>query len=386
MPRSQFRSGCARGCRLERQKGIHVSPSLEEYGWNAFWGAMWSEKAREKCVPARVVSQHRGFWNIVAEERECLAEASGNLRHAAELGADWPAVGDWVAAEEPCSAATALVHEVLPRKSKLGRKATGKRVEEQVVAANVDAILLVCGLDRDFNLRRVERHLAQCWESGARPVIVLNKADLCLQLEQRLTETERIAWNVPVVALSAHTGSGMESLAPFLAPGQTLVLLGSSGVGKSTLVNRLLGENVQWVQPTRQSDSRGRHATTARQLFRMPCGALMIDTPGLRELQLWEAADGLTQAFADLEGFATQCRFRNCRHESEPGCAVQAALVNGSLDAERLENRRKLEREQAFLQRKMDAGARAEAKQRAKTIHREVSKLYERREREHGKP
>lgn len=360
--------------------------SLEEYGWNAFWEAMWAEKAREKCVPARVVSQHRGFWNVVIEERECLAEASGNLGHAAELGADWPAVGDWVAAEQSCSTETTLVHEVLPRRSKLGRKATGKRVEEQVVAANVDAILLVSGLDGDFNLRRVERHLAQCWESGARPVIVLNKADLCLRLEQRLAEMERIAWNVPAVALSAHTGNGMERLAPFLSPGQTLVLLGSSGVGKSTLVNRLLGQSVQSAQPTRRSDGRGRHTTTARQLFRLPCGALIIDTPGLRELQLWDAADGLTRAFADLEAFAARCRFRNCRHESEPGCAVQSALTSGSLDAERLENRRKLEREQAFLRRKMDAGARAEAKQRAKTIHRQVRKLYERREREHGKP
>jgi ribosome biogenesis GTPase / thiamine phosphate phosphatase len=365
---------------------MHVSLSLEEYGWNAFLEAIWSEKAREKCVPGRVVSQQRGFWNIVKEERESLAEASGNLRHAAELGADWPAVGDWVAAEQSCSAEVALIHEVLPRKSRLGRKAAGKRVQEQVVASNVDTILLVSGLDGDFNLRRMERHLAQCWESGARPVIVLNKADLCLQLEQRLAEMERIAWNVPVVALSAHTGNGMESLSPFLAPGQTLVLLGSSGVGKSTLVNRLLGEDVQSVQPTRQSDSRGRHTTTVRQLFRLPCGALIIDTPGLRELQLWDATDGLAQAFADLEALAAQCRFRNCRHESEPGCAVQAALVNGSLDEERLENRRKLEREQAFLLRKMDAGARGEAKQRAKTIHRQVRKLYERREREHGKP
>lgn len=359
---------------------------LEKYGWNEFYRAIWAEREREYCVPGRVISQQRGFWSVVSEARESLAEASGKLRLAAEEGADWPAVGDWVSVEHPARARAPLIHEVLPRRSKLVRKAAGKRVGQQVVAANVDTVLLVTGLDGDFNVRRIERHLAQSWESGARPVVVLNKADLCAELETCVAEIERIALGVPIVVLSARTGDGMEMLAPFISAGQTLVVLGSSGVGKSTLLNRLLGEELQAVQSTREKDDKGRHTTTARQLFLLPSGAMVIDTPGVREMQLWDASEGVTQVFADLEAFAAQCRFRNCSHKNEPGCAVRAALEEGTLDADRFENLRKLEREQAFLQRKMDAGARVEARQRIKTINREMRKVYQQREREDGKP
>jgi ribosome biogenesis GTPase len=252
----------------------------------------------------------------------------------------------------------------------------GKKIAEQVIAANVDTALLVSALDGDFNPRRVERYLAQCWESGARPAIVLNKADACGDPSVKAAEMERIALGTDVCVVSAKTGQGMEGLERFLRPGQTVVLLGSSGAGKSTIANRLLGEILQEVRPVREGDSRGRHTTTARELFILPGGALLMDTPGLRELQLWDAADGVSQAFADIGALAAECRFGDCKHEGEPGCAVQAALAEGMLDEARLENRRKLLREQEFLRRKIDPEARHEEKERFKRLYRGIRQMY----------
>lgn len=337
---------------------------------------MWSDGDRDNAVPARVVAQQRKFWRVAGEFGECLAEASGKLRLAADEGAEWPAVGDWVAVELQGANAAAAIRAVLPRRSRFLRKSPGKRIEEQVIAANVDTALLVSALDGDFNPRRVERYLAQCWESGARPVLVLNKADACEGAREKAAEMERVALGTAVCVVSAKTGQGMEAFEPLLTPGHTLVMLGSSGVGKSTLANRLLGQSLQKVKEVRESDSRGRHTTTARELFVLPGGALLIDTPGLRELQLWDAEDGLAQAFADIDALAAQCQFSDCRHETEPGCAVQAALHAGTLDPGRLENRRKLLREQEFLRRKMDPEARAEEKQRIKQLMRGVREMY----------
>ncbi len=210
-------------------------------------------------------------------------------------------------------------------------------MEEQVIAANVDTALLVSALDGDFNPRRVERYLAQCWESGARPVIVLNKADACEDARVKAAEMERVAMGTTVCVVSARTGQGFSELEQFLKPGHTLVLLGSSGVGKSTIANRLLGQTVQEVRPVRESDSRGRHTTTTRELFVLPGGALLMDTPGLREMQLWDAEDGVAQVFADIDLLAAQCRFADCRHEAEPGCAVLAALSARTLAATNVE-------------------------------------------------
>ena len=262
------------------------------------------------------------------------------------------------------------------------RKSPGKKMEEQVIAVNVDTALLVSALDGDFNPRRVERYLAHCWESGARPVIVLNKGDACEDAHVKTAEMERVAVGTAVCVVSAKTGDGFGELEEFLKAGQTLVLLGSSGVGKSTIANRLLGQAVQEVQPVRESDSRGRHTTTTREIFILPGGALLMDTPGLREMQLWDAEDGVAQVFADIDALAGQCRFSDCRHEGEPGCAVQAALDAGTSDAARLENRRKLMREQEFLRRKVDPEARQDWKNRVKSLHREVKRMYESRKKE----
>src|SRR6266446_3125986 len=361
---------------LREDLPVGTRESLQRWGWSAYFEALWNEGEREGAVPARVIAQQRKFWRIAGAFGECWAEASGKLRMAAEEGVEWPAVGDWLVADVREAGSSALILEVLPRRSRFVRKVAGKKIAEQVLAANVDTALLVAALDGDFNPRRVERYLAQCWESGAKPVVVLNKADGCVDTNVKTEEIERIALGTEVCVISAKTGQGMEGLEKFLKQRQTVVLLGSSGVGKSTIANRLLGELQQEIQPVREGDSRGRHTTTARELFVLPGGALLIDTPGLRELQLWDAAEGLSQAFADIEALATECRFADCKHESEPGCAVRAALSAGTLDEARLENRRKLLREQEFLRRKMDPEARQAEKQRIKRMFRGIRQMY----------
>ncbi len=352
--------------------------SLSRWGWNSYFEALWGDGDRGNAVPARVIAQQRRFWRVAGDFGEGWAEAAGRLRDAAAGGAEWPAVGDWVAVELH-DASAAVIREVLPRRTQFVRKSPGKQIEEQVIAANVDTALLVSALDGDFNPRRVERYLAQCWESGARPVIVLNKADTCEDARDRAAEMEKIALGAAVCVVSAKTGQGIEELEKLLRPGETLALLGSSGVGKSTIVNRLLCESLQAVQPVREGDSRGRHTTTTRELLVLPGGALLMDTPGLRELQLWDAAEGVSQAFADIDSLARQCRFSDCRHEKEPGCAVQAAVRAGTLDEARLENHRKLLREQEFLRRKIDPEARNVEKQRIKQLMREVREIYRER-------
>jgi ribosome biogenesis GTPase / thiamine phosphate phosphatase len=357
---------------------------LTELGWNSYFAAMWAEQNDGGWAPARVVSQQRGLWRIAGDFGERWAEPSSKLRVAAEAQGDWPAVGDWIAAEL-FGEEHAFIHGILPRRGCFARKAPGKRIEEQVIAANIDTAFLVVSLDGDFSPRRLERYLAQCWESEVKPVIVLNKADECSDAAGLVADAERVAASAPVLSVSARTGRGMDELDRFLAPGQTIVLLGSSGVGKSTLVNRLLRQDVQAVQPTRETDGKGRHTTTSRQLLRLPSGALIIDTPGLREIALWDAETGVAQAFADIEEFAANCRFRDCEHENEPGCAVRKALAAGVLDEERVASLKKLEREQEFQRRKVDPAAMHEYKSKVTRLQRGAREKYQQRERDGGK-
>jgi ribosome biogenesis GTPase len=326
------------------------------------------------------VSQQRGLWRVVGDFDECWAEPSGKFRKESEGGGDWPAVGDWVSVEMRSEKQNALIQQIVPRRSRFARKVAGKQIAEQVIVANIDVALIVAALDGDFNVRRIERYLAQCWESGARPAIVLNKADACTEPQELVAEIERIAMGVPIFLVSAKTGEGLDALEASFQKGQTVVLLGSSGVGKSTLVNRLLQEERQPTHAVRASDSRGRHTTTSRELFVMPSGALIIDTPGLRELQLWNAADGVSQTFTDVDELAAQCRFTDCQHQNEPGCAVQGALAEGVLAADRLESWRKLQREQEFLLRKMDPETSAAQKKRTKILMRQVKEKYQHRD------
>ncbi|BAZ05934.1 ribosome small subunit-dependent GTPase A [Calothrix sp. NIES-3974] len=328
--------------------------NLELWGWSDFFANHFAPYRQQGFSVARVVIECRNSYILQSENAEISAEITGKLRYRASDRQDFPAVGDWVVIRTREKEGTATIHEILPRKSKFSRKAAGSETTEQIVATNIDTVFLVSGLDGDFNPRRIERYLILAWESGANPVIVFNKADVCPNLENCLAEVESIALGVPIMTISAATNQGLETLQPYLRPGQTVALLGSSGVGKSTITNQLLGETVQAVQTVRQGDSRGKHTTTYRELLRLPTGGLIIDTPGMRELQIWSGEEGISESFADIAELAQQCRFRDCQHEHEPGCAVRQALQEGSLDASRFANYQKLQKEIKYMERKQD--------------------------------
>lgn len=323
-------------------------------------------------LTARVVEEQRGGYRLLSEDTEYLAELAGRLRHWAGVRAELPAVGDWVRAVAGASGATrAIIQEVLPRSSRISRSAAGNPTEEQVLAANVDTAFIVTSLNLDLNPRRLVRYVTLARDGGVTPVILLTKADLCAELETAVTEVRAATHGVAVHAISALLGHGLEALAPYLTPGKTCVLLGSSGAGKSTIVNHLLGTEALRVSPVRERDGRGRHTTTHRQLLRLPDGALLIDTPGLREIQLWNGdEDGaLEQAFRDIASLATSCRFKDCRHQTEPGCAVKAAVAEGSLEPGRLASHVKLQRELAFLERKQEKRAQSEHKKKYRAVN-----------------
>jgi ribosome biogenesis GTPase / thiamine phosphate phosphatase len=333
---------------------------LDSLGWMPTFEDQFAPHAADGLEPARVAVEHRGAYLLYTARGEQPAELAGRLRHAAAARGELPAVGDWVAASpsEP-----ALVHAVLPRRTKFSRLAAtdhGQTIE-QVVAANVDVVFVVAGLDGDLNLRRLERYLALGWESGAEPVVILTKTDLCADVETALDEVESLAIGVRVHAVSNVTGDGVEALRAYFTEGRTVAALGSSGVGKSSLVNRLAGEEVMATGEVR-ADGRGRHTTTNRQLIVLLGGGLFLDTPGMRELRLWDSADGLAQTFDDVAAAASRCRFADCSHEREPDCGVHAALADGSLAHERYESWKKLQAELRHLAVKQDARLRSEAR------------------------
>ena len=335
---------------------------LAALGWNGRLQEAFAPYAAEGVVPARVVLEHTHIYRLWAADGEWLARVAGRLRHEAATRADFPAVGDWVAAERGHHGGDARIRAVLPRFSRFSRRAAGDVTEEQIVAANIDTVFLVTGLDGNFNPRRIERYLVVAWESGANPVIVLNKADLVDDVTPYVNDVQALAPAVPVHAVSCEMPETLVPLTSYLGFGKTGALLGSSGVGKSTIVNRLVGSNLLRTHDVRDWDSRGRHTSTARQLIALPQGGILIDTPGMRELQLWETGDALTGAFADIDDLAEHCRFRDCSHASEPGCAVRAAVDRGELSQGRVESFQKLAAEQAFQARKQDQRAQIEQK------------------------
>jgi len=353
--------------------------SLSDLGWNEFFENEFRTRDEGGVCPARVVEELKDAYRVRGETCEILANLAGRLRFAAQSREGFPAVGDWVVIAPRENESRATIQCVLPRRSKVSRKAAGRAAAEQVIAANLDTIFVVSSLNRDFNIRRIERYLAMVWESGANPVVLLTKSDLCEDAAQRAAEMESVAMGVPVHVLSAFSGEGLDALATYLCAGRTVALAGSSGVGKSTLINRLLGREALATKPVREDDDRGQHATSTRRLVILPYGGMMIDTPGMRELQLWDAESGLERAFEDIAAFASGCRFRDCSHQEEPGCAVGQAIEVGALDAERLENLRKLERELEFQARKQDAGLQSAEEKKWKKVHQEQKRNYQQR-------
>ncbi len=343
-------------------------PDLESLGWNSFFAGHFEPYANEGYEAGRVAIQHKSNYVLYTAHGELRAEVAGKIHYLARGLQDFPAVGDWVVIRSRAPEGTATIYDVLPRKSKFSRNAAGEKAEEQVVASNIDAAFLVTGLDGNYNLQRIERYLVLAWESGATPVVVLNKADLCEDVEQKRMEVEAVALGVPVLVMSATHHDGVEAMRPYLGKGTTAALLGSSGVGKSTIINHLLGAPVQEVQPVRENDDRGRHTTARRELILLDSGGLLMDTPGMRELQLWGGAEGLEETFEDIEKLSTQCRFRDCQHQTEPGCAVRQALEDGTLDSRRFENYQKLQKEIDYLNRRHDPEAQRREKERWKKL------------------
>ena len=297
----------------------------------------------------RVISQEKDLFRLVMDKEECMARVSGKFRYNVSAISEFPSVEDFVLVEHSFKDDVALIHKVLQRKSVFIRKAAGKNCMEQVVAANIDTIFLCMALNGDFNIRRLERYLSIAWDSGAVPVIILTKIDLCDDLQAKRFEIENVAVGVPVMEPSGLTGDGLQQIKQYLQKTKTVAFIGSSGVGKSTLINRLLGEECLKTNTIRKDD-KGRHTTTHRELFLIPDSGMVIDTPGMRELGMWKAGKGIEHAFSDIEKLAEKCRFHNCIHTSEPGCAVRAAMEGGMIDEERLKAYKKLKAENSYME------------------------------------
>lgn len=334
---------------------------LNEYGWNQFhqdnWDEIISEMKTGNYIAGRVTLEHKRMYRVITEEGEWLSVCSGSFQHEAIERRDFPAVGDWVVVERMPGEDRGIIHAVLPRTSLFSRKAAGTTIAEQLIAVNVDIVYLVMSMNDDFNSRRLERYLVAAYDSGATPVVVLTKKDLCDNPGAYIEDAQTIALGAEVYTVSNLTGEGIGPLTDLLVGGKTAALLGSSGVGKSSLVNAICGEGTMDVQGIREDDAKGRHTTTHRELIKIPSGGILIDTPGMREFQLWNESESLDSGFKDIEELSTSCKFGDCRHDREPGCAIQEALKSGVLPKERYANYVKLQREIAFLERKTNRQA-----------------------------
>lgn len=335
--------------------------NLKDLGWNETFEKYFNKLKTKEIFPARIVTAQRELYRIYSGFGEFDAEISGKFRFDSTPTSDFPVVGDWVVAKLSPEGSMAVIEDILPRFSKLSRKTAGSITEEQVFVSNIDIVFLVNGLDGDYNLRRIERYLTLAKDSSVKSVVLLNKTDVCSDVREKTAEVKAVSRGFPVHTLSALNNRGIENLKKYIKPGTTVAFLGSSGTGKSTIINRLLGEERLKVGAVRKWDSSGRHVTTRRELIILPGGGIVIDNPGLRELQVWANEDTLDNTFSDIKEFAGKCRFRNCSHADEPDCAVRSAIEKGGLSSERFQSYIKLNREiRSLATRKEKAKSRNE--------------------------
>ncbi|NIR52709.1 ribosome small subunit-dependent GTPase A [candidate division KSB1 bacterium] len=352
---------------------------LKAFGWSPFFETEFQPFQEAGFEAGRVTIENRNRYMVVTQNGEFPAEPTGKLLFSADTSADLPKVGDWVVLSLFKDEGKAIIHNILPRRTKFSRNVAGKKTDEQIVATNIDVVFVVQSLDKNFNLRRLERYLVMVFESAAEPVIVLNKMDLCEDFREKLAEVQDVAGDVAVLPVSAKTEFGMDALKSRIHSGLTFALVGSSGVGKSTLINKLVGEDILQTHEVRDKDSKGRHTTSRRELIVLPEGGCLIDTPGMRELQLWHSDSGFTEAFADIDDIAANCHFSDCTHTNEIKCAVLDAVDNGKLPRKRYDNYLRMQRELAHLAEKQDRASFLEKKRKDKALHRQMKKLNHKR-------
>ncbi|MBN1687056.1 MAG: ribosome small subunit-dependent GTPase A [Spirochaetales bacterium] len=364
--------------------------NIEDYGWNTYRAAVKKKDTQlpddEGLAPGRVVTESGHYYKVRTDGGENWAVLTGSLLNSFTGRTEYPAVGDWLFVDPDAGHEHWIIRKVLARHSALLRKTAGRTTDAQVLAANIDYVFIVNGLDggRNFNLRGIERYLTIAWDSGAQPAVILNKADLCDDVSATVLQAQAVAPGVPVLAVSAATGAGFEELKTLAPPGRTIVLTGGSGVGKSSIINRLAGEEIMYTGQQRQQDLRGKHTTTRRQLVRLTSGALLIDTPGLREIALWTDAGGLSSAFPEIDELTVSCRFRDCTHSGEPGCAVLEAVTSGKIERSRYENYLSMQRELEYLNSRRDEKSRLEYDRELKARGKELSR-YVKDIKKHGK-
>lgn len=349
---------------------------LKHYGWNSFFEERLSEISEDGLVPGRVAIENKTNYLLYSEYGELIGEISGKMYFNCENKEDFPAVGDWVLFRPFPDEKRAIIEHVIPRKTKFSRKAAGSKTDEQILASNIDVVFIMTSMNQDLNVRRLERYLILARENKIDPVIVLSKCDLCESPEEVHTELNSFSDNVPILMISVITGYGLNKISEYLAGNKTIALLGSSGVGKSTLINHLAGSDVMKVNEITDYKDKGVHTTTRRELVLLPVGGMIIDTPGLRELQLWEGSEGLSDVFSDIESLAEGCKYKDCTHTTEPGCAVLKAYEDGSLDEERMKSYRKMQREINYFKRRQNESLILAERKKWKKIHKDIKVIY----------